>query len=418
MAILEERKKCSWEELLYAARNFGKAGTRSDHPTVPKEQQLSIDLENRESFGVIGRILKWIENVFKYFLPRYNLFTEVGTRERKVIGTNTKVKYFIRREQNEHALYIGEENKDLKLYSLEGKLYDTRGKISKTMKDCVAYVMTLDGRLIVHEHINVGKIEYSYRHSTLAGGKPVLCSGLIKIVDGKIAYIDNNSGHYKPKQANLYNAIKKLEGLFLQDAKVTYLGSLELLRKQIPIIRRIPHKKELVRKFLEKMEKKGKDGLTKYQRHFARVKKCNDQYIQQHEYTPQFRQKLLLKLLENYKPVRILGTDDNKMKKMVIEHSIREIIGAGYGHKPAIDFICDGQKNITAASITFRSKDNRGRLIEILDLKGLSYLVQSKKEGEYTVSMARDNMDQFIKNTLQINIDSIESLNQQKIVGS
>ncbi|WP_339045777.1 hypothetical protein [Candidatus Mesenet endosymbiont of Agriotes lineatus] len=408
MSVSEKRKKHLWEKLIHAAKSFGKAGTRSDHPKVPKEEQLSIDLGNKKPFSIIGKILNWIENKLKFLFPRYNLFTEVGTEERKVIGTNIKVKYFPQVEQFEHALYIGEENKDFKLYSLKGRLYDTRGKISKTRKDCVAYVVTLDDKLVVHEHIDVGKSEYAYRHSTLAGGKPVICSGLIKVVDGKIAYIDNNSGHYKPKRANLYNAVKKLEDLFLQDAKVTYLGSLELLRKQIPLICRIPHTQESIKKFLKRMKKKGKDGLTKYQKHFTQIKEYNDRYIELYQCTPQFRRQLFLK---NYKPVPILDRDNHKMIKMAVEHSIRKIIGAAYGHKPIIDFVRD-QGNITAVSITFCSKNNYERLTEILDLKGLSYLIQNRKEGEYMVSVEKDNMDKFIKNTLQINVDSVKLLRE------
>lgn len=423
----EERKKYLRKKLIHAAESFGKAGTRSDHYKVPKEQQLSIDLGNKKPFSIIGKILNWIENKLKFLFPRYNLFAEVGTKERRVIGTNSKVKYFSQKEQSQYTLHI----KNQKLYSSEDKLYDTRGKISKTRKDCVAYVITLDGRLVVHEHVDVGKSEYAYRHSTLVGGKPVLCSGLIKVIDGKIAYIDNNSGHYKPKEANLYNAIKKLEGLFSQDAKVTYLGSLELLRKQIPFICRIPHKQGPIKKFLKRMEKKGKDGLTKYQRYFAQVKKYNDQYIQLYQCTPQLKRQLFLK---NYRPIPVYeihedeffdtldceedlkkpNENDNKITIMVIEHSIRRIIGADYGHKPIIDFVCD-QENIIA-SITFRSENNRERLTEILDLKGISYIIQNKKKGKYTVSVVRDNMNKFIKNTLQINIDSIESLgNQQRV---
>ncbi|GHM58716.1 MAG: hypothetical protein sL5_08170 [Candidatus Mesenet longicola] len=399
MSASEERKKYLWEKFIYAAKSFGKAGTRSDYPGVPKEQQLSIDLGNKKSFSIIGKILNWIENKLKFLFPRYNLFTEVGTEERKVIATNTKVKYFSQEEQFEHALYIDEENKDLKLYSLKGKLYDTRGKISKTRKDCVAYVITLDGKLVVHEHIDVGKSEYAYRHSTLAGGKPVICSGLMKVIDGKIAYIDNNSGHYKPKEANLYNAIKKLEGLFSQDAKVTYLGSLELLRKQIPFICRIPHTQESVEKFLKRMEKKGKDGLTKYQRHFTQVKEHNSQY----------RQLLFLK---SYKPIPILDGDNSEVIKMKVEHSVRKIIGADYGHKPVIH---KNKEDHVWVDIDFNYEDDCKRLTKILDLKGLSYIIQNnKKEGEYTVSMVKDNIEELIKNTLQINIDSVELLDQQR----
>ncbi|QIT36551.1 hypothetical protein [Wolbachia endosymbiont of Brugia pahangi] len=68
-------------------------------------------------------------------------------------------------------------------------------------------MITLDRRLVAHKHINVNKGELARRHSTLAGGKPVLCP-VLKVEKGKITYIGNNSEHYKPALANLYNAVK------------------------------------------------------------------------------------------------------------------------------------------------------------------------------------------------------------------
>lgn len=223
--VSEERKKDLLEKFRHAAREFGRIGTKSNyktplHETVPKEEQLSIDLGNKKVFSLRNRIIHWIESTFTYFFPRYNLFPEVGTKERKVPKTSSKVKYFTIGEQIEHGLYVRKENKDLVLCNWKGELYDTRGEISKGRKGYVAYVITLDGRLITHGHVNPGKgVEWAYRHSTLAGGKPILCSGLMKVVDGKIEYMDNNSGHYKPEAANLYRAIKRLEGLFSKGSK-------------------------------------------------------------------------------------------------------------------------------------------------------------------------------------------------------
>jgi hypothetical protein len=54
MSIPEERRKYLRGKLKYAAREFGRAGTRSDHRIVPKEQQLSIDLGNKKVFGIIN----------------------------------------------------------------------------------------------------------------------------------------------------------------------------------------------------------------------------------------------------------------------------------------------------------------------------------------------------------------------------
>ncbi|MDR0288509.1 MAG: hypothetical protein LBH78_00380 [Rickettsiales bacterium] len=78
----EERKKDLIEKFKYAAREFGKAGTRSDHQAVPKEQQLSIDLGNKKVFGIVNKALNWVEHTFKHLFPRYDYSSEIGTKER------------------------------------------------------------------------------------------------------------------------------------------------------------------------------------------------------------------------------------------------------------------------------------------------------------------------------------------------
>ncbi len=54
------------------------------------------------------------------------------------------------------------------------------------------YCITLDKKLIVT--IAEGNI----RHTSISRGKPVLGAGSLKIKGGKLVYIDNNSGHYRP----------------------------------------------------------------------------------------------------------------------------------------------------------------------------------------------------------------------------
>ncbi|UPA54630.1 hypothetical protein MWH06_04860 [Wolbachia pipientis] len=411
MSISKERKEYLLEKFKYAAKEFGKSGTKSNHKTVSKEQQLSIDLGNKKVFGIINRILYWIESKFTYFFPRYNLFPEVGVKERKIPGTNTKVKYFTPDDQMEHAkiTYKGKLYIDLmpeiegnKLKDFRGKLYDTTNKISKGEKGCVAYVITLDGKLVTHEHINVNKSEWAYRHSTLAGGRPVLCSGLIKVVNGKITYIDNNSGHYKPESANLYNAVKKLEGLFSKDAKVVCLPYWVSLQKQIPFIRKIiPAKQEPVEKFLQRMEKKGKDGLTQYERHFKGVKECNEKYSDKLE-----SQSVYAKVVaHNYKSVPI---SDSQTIKMATEHSVRRVIGANYGHKPKID-IKYNKKEAVGVNVIFHYRDDRSKFIEVLDSHRCSYLPRIQ-ENKYIITMSIGQANEFIKDTLQIEIDSVEQL--------
>lgn len=455
MSISKERKEYLLEKFKYAAKEFGKSGTKSNHLAVPKEQQLSIDLGNRKVFGIINKILYWIENNFTYFFPRYNLFPEVGVKERKIPGTNIRVKYFTPDDQAEYTnipykgkLYVDlmPEMEGNKLKGFKGKLYDTTDKISKDEKGCVAYVITLDGKLLTHEHINVNKSEWAYRHSTLAGGRPVLCSGLMKVVNGKITYIDNNSGHYKPESANLYNAVKKLEGLFSKDAKVVCLPYWISLKKQIPLIRKINlAKREPVEEFLERMEKKGKDGLTQYERHFEKIKEFNEQYEQklllanyksptnELSYKPTIHKKHRLKYSKyiNLRLNFLKEFDENpEVQKIAIEHSIRRVIGTNYGHKPTVALAKaqvidkDGKlqetDEIVGINVAFHHENNRDSFAKLLDFKEYSYIchLQNKDRAvmeklmpnKHTVFMSTDQANKFIKDTLQIKIDSVEQL--------
>uniref|UniRef100_A0AAU7YMV3 Uncharacterized protein n=1 Tax=Wolbachia endosymbiont of Oeneis ivallda TaxID=3171168 RepID=A0AAU7YMV3_9RICK len=421
MSISKERKEYLLEKFKYAAKEFGKSGTKSSHLAVPKEQQLSIDLGNRKVFGIINKILYWIENNFTYFFPRYNLFPEVGVEGRKIPGTNTRVKYFTPDDQVEYTKipYKGKLYVDLmpevegnKLQGYKGKLYDTTDKISKGKKGCVAYVITLDGKLVTHEHINVNKSEWAYRHSTLAGGRPVLCSGLMKVVNGKITYIDNNSGHYKPEPANLYNAVKKLEGLFSKDAKVVCPPYWISLKKQIPLIRKITlAKREPVEEFLKRMEKKGKDGLTQYERHFEKIKEFNEKYSDKLE-----SQSVYAKVAaHDYKSVPVSDCSNPKIIKMAVEHSIRRIIGANYGHKPKIDIKYDKEEAV-GVNVIFHYKDDRSRFVKILDLHKCSYSSRIQK-NKYIITMSIEKANKFIKDTLQIKIDSVEQLGTHLVMG-
>lgn len=427
---LEGEKVRRWKYLKkkfkYAVDAFGKAGTRSNHPKapeVPKEQQLSIDLGNKPVFGIISKILHWVENKFKYFFPRYNLFPEVGNEDRKIPGTNSEVKYFTSDEQAEHAMYLGEEDGEIRLYNAKGELYDTTNTVSKGKKGYVAFVITLDGRLIVHEHVNVGKSKYAYRHSTLAGGEPVLCSGLMIVKNGKIEYIDNNSGHYKPRSANIYNAIIRFKAAFSKDAKVVHFGGWFGFIKEIPILCRIvPGKKESIDGFQKRMETKGKSGLTKVEECFKNIREYNKQYEQklflgsyksptsEPPNNPAIHKKHKVKLSSYIKHCEFLKEfdEDPKVKKVTIEHSIREIIGANIGHKPRVELAKEGvgENEKVGINIIFYHGDDHERFITLLDYQKYNHtssIVQERDNAQrYIVFVDEKSADKFIRNTLKI----------------
>ncbi|MDR2977978.1 MAG: hypothetical protein LBU56_00780 [Rickettsiales bacterium] len=77
----------------------------------------------------------------------------------------------------------------------------------------------------------------------------------------------------------MYNAVKKLKDLFSDDAEIVRRSYWTNFIKQIPFIREIaPTKQEPIKEFMKRMEKEGKDGLTKYGRYFVKIKKHNEQY--------------------------------------------------------------------------------------------------------------------------------------------
>ena len=120
---------------------------------------------------------------------------------------------------------------------------------------------------------------------------------------------------------------------------------------------------------------------------------------------------------------------------LAIEHSIRKIIGANYGHKPKIDIKYDEKKEAVGVDIVFRYRDDCDEFIKLLNLKKHGYICtphQDEKEvdvllkytndekdiatikksmpNKRTVFMSKDQANKFIKNTLEIKIDSVEQL--------
>ncbi|MDN5247520.1 MAG: hypothetical protein QWI36_00020 [Wolbachia endosymbiont of Tyrophagus putrescentiae] len=422
--ISEKKERLGYllDKFKYASRQFGKIATKSNRPEIPKEQQLSIDLGNKPVFSMITKILRWLEDSLKYFFPRYNLFPEVGTGERKIPGTESKVKYFTSEKQKQNTLKVEEG----KLYDYDGNLYDTSDKISKGKKGCVAYVITLDGRLVVHQHVNPGNSKHSIRHSTLAGGQPVICSGLMGIKEGKITYIDNNSGHYKPTDAHLYNAVKCLKklGIYSESTKVVHLGSWSSVLKEFPILYKIPARKEPVGRFLERMGKKGKDGLTQAEKYFEKVKEYYEKY-ERKAFVP-LRLETAMRHLKSYESptslevvircnnviilpsyLEFMGKFNRRseIRKITIEHAIRRVIGANYGHKPEVN--CQDNNVV----ITFKKSEDASKFITLLQVKGHDY-----GNEENTITMGIDQACRFISNVLKINMDQKEVLSTLKSV--
>lgn len=82
-----------------------------------------------------------------------------------------------------------------------------------------AYVITADGTL----YLNDQHQKNCFSHASFTNGEPVVCAGMIKIVDGKIMDINNISGHYRPDLSNFLQAILRMPSeLFHPEGRITW----------------------------------------------------------------------------------------------------------------------------------------------------------------------------------------------------
>jgi len=68
-----------------------------------------------------------------------------------------------------------------------------------------AYVWGEDKALYAASH-RTGKLH----HSSFLGGDAVRCAGMIGVKNGKVTWIDNDSGHYRPGTHHLHNLVSYL----------------------------------------------------------------------------------------------------------------------------------------------------------------------------------------------------------------
>ena len=101
----------------------------------------------------------------------------------------------------------------IKEMPLDGKshvrIFDTShlpGKGEKEKK-AAAYVWTSCGTLMAGQHI-----PQEFHHSSFVAGAAVRCAGMIRVINGKVEMISNNSGHYRPSEELLIEFAKWLAG--------------------------------------------------------------------------------------------------------------------------------------------------------------------------------------------------------------
>lgn len=97
-------------------------------------------------------------------------------------------------------------------YSLMAQSADERARA----EGCSGYVLGMGQDFYMAPHFadeakrGDRTIKQSFYHSSYLGGRPVLCAGTMKIENGEVRLITSESGHYRPSESHLLQAVNLL----------------------------------------------------------------------------------------------------------------------------------------------------------------------------------------------------------------
>lgn len=132
--------------------------------------------------------------------PPNETTVEADTRKRKAAAAYYRVDYFNRYKRVRYCRRIDDQGR-----FIDGldQLCISNGRESYALdRYGILYSITAEGTDIA-EFIN---------HSTFNAGKPVVCAGMLLFgANGKLASIDNGSGHYRPDINNLAALVQTLQ---------------------------------------------------------------------------------------------------------------------------------------------------------------------------------------------------------------
>ena len=124
-------------------------------------------------------------------------------------GGLLNVIYMKKMERLQHLVLVSNQ----KFVGIDDKFFSTESKYGWP------YAIDKYGNLFCRDDVAAPG---QFNHSSFNAGKDVICAGFIKIENGDLKLISNNSGHYKPRPQQLHNAVQALinEGANLNSAEV------------------------------------------------------------------------------------------------------------------------------------------------------------------------------------------------------
>lgn len=128
------------------------------------------------------------------------------------------LQYYRKDERLRHMLIFIAGKGGVRIHQLKGdvlELYDSRFSVSAAAKTGNLSNQDKSAPYACDEHGNFyatmfGSKRGEIQHSSILHGKPVVCAGMIRVEQGVLKYIDNDSGHYKPSPDQLKEALRCL----------------------------------------------------------------------------------------------------------------------------------------------------------------------------------------------------------------
>lgn len=121
--------------------------------------------------------------------------------------------------------------KNSKLYALQGQplgLNPLTTEINGMHGNRYGFVMTMSNEIFVG--MFGGHIKY---HSSFMSGKPIQCGGTMRVIEGRITEIENDSGHYTPRDASLAKVLRHLRNVGINIGGIEVCGHAKSMRRDI-----------------------------------------------------------------------------------------------------------------------------------------------------------------------------------------
>ena len=127
---------------------------------------------------------------------------ELGQGFHELNGERFPILKMTETQLREHQLFYEQDRK--LLVNSKDEVVTTKGLRSKNLNNVQAFVMAKDGAVYMGTHEGVYSLSgNSLVHGSFLSDKPAEMAGLFRIIDGKINWISNNSGHYSPSELDI-----------------------------------------------------------------------------------------------------------------------------------------------------------------------------------------------------------------------